>query len=249
MRLLFASLWVLAATMPATAQPAEVQRAFEKGNRHYADGEYAAAIEQYDRVLESPWASGAFYYNVAGAHYRLGHTGQAIRYYEKARRLVPQNERLQHNLSVVRSQVEAPPPVPRSFRALAHERLTAFMSPLGYLGIGLVLYLLALGWWVRTRRRADERLRPAAGTAALMAAGLLVAGVGLALSASPDRGRAVALQGPLTIRSTPAPDADSTAALPEGTVLRLTGRRDGWAQVRTSRGETGWVQHEALGEI
>ena len=246
---LLSSLLFALAAAPAAGQPAPVQRAFEDGNRRYAEGDYAAALRRYEQALESGWASGALYYNVAAAHYRLGRAGQAVRYYEKARRLLPASERLQHNLSVVRSQIEAPPPAPRSFRATAWERLTALMPPVGYLAVGLFVFLGALAWWVRTNGEGGRRFRPGPLSAALLAAGLLVAGLGLVLSAGPAERRAVAVRGPLTLRSAPSASADSTAALPEGTVVNRTERRGGWARVRSSRGDEGWADAGALGGI
>lgn len=250
MPLLTACCILLAVTSPVAAgPPASVQRAFEQGNRRYAAGDYETALHRYEAVLESNWTSGALYYNLANTHYRLGHAGQAVRYYEKARRYLPGNERLQHNLSVVRSRLEAPPPLPPSFRTTVQERLTAFMPPVAYLAVGLVLFLLALARWVQTSTKPATPFRPRRTVLALLMAGLLLAGIGLVLSAPSGEGRAVALRGPLILRSAPRTAADSTATLPEGTVLRLLERRDGWARVRSSRGDEGWSATEPLGEI
>ncbi|PSQ81473.1 MAG: hypothetical protein BRD46_02105 [Bacteroidetes bacterium QS_8_68_15] len=256
---------VLAAAAPGVlAQPSGVRSAFETGNRRYAEGDYAGALRQYETVLESGWAGGALYYNVAGAHARRGHTGQAVRYYEKARRLLPEaaseSERLQHNLGVVRSRTEAPPPAPPSVQATARETLTAWFPPFGYVVLGLLAHLGALAWWAGRRaapERQQQRLRPGAGPAALLAAGLLTAGLGIWLAAPPPAGsgRTVALRGPLTLHAAPDARADSAAAVPEGTVLRLTERSDegggggGWARVRSSRGDEGWAPTDALGDI
>jgi len=243
---------VVFAALPTVAQPTGVRSAFETGNRRYAEGDYAGALRQYDTVLESKWASGALYYNVGGAHFRRGNLGQAVRYYEKARRLLPaESQRLQHNLGVVRSQIEAPPPVPRSVLAVARDGLTAGVPPLGYVVAGLLVYLGALAWWVHRHATTDRRFRPGAETTACLAAGLLVAGLGVWLAAPSPDGRAVALRDPLTLRAGPAARADSAAAVPEGTVLRLTGRADGsdWARVRSPRGDAGWARTDALGDI
>jgi tetratricopeptide (TPR) repeat protein len=239
---------VLVAT-PAASQPAEVRRAFEQGNRQYAAGEYEAALRAYETALASGWTSGALHYNVAGAHYRLGHLGAAVQHYEKARRLLPERERLRHNLSVVRGQAQTPPPARHAVLDRARSGVREWVSSLVLFAAGAVLFLAALAWWVHASSGAEARFRPRGAVAALMAVALGLAALGLALSVPVDGGRAVALRGPLTVRSAPAPGADSTDALPEGTVLRLTGREGDWAKVRSSRGTSGWTRTDALGAI
>lgn len=236
-------------TAPAAGQPAEVRRAFEEGNRQYAAGDYKAALREYETVLASSWTSGALHYNVAGAHYRLGNLGAAVQHYEKARRLLPDRKRLQHNLSVVRGQAQTPPPARRPVLARARASVRSWVSPLMLFAAGAVLFLASLAWWARSSSDAEARFRPRGTVAALMGGALGLAALGLALSVPVDDGRTVALRGPLTVRSAPAPEADSTAALPEGTVLRLIGREGDWAKVRSSRGTSGWAPADALGGI
>ena len=245
--LLLGSGLLLATAAPAAGQPAAVRSAFEQGNRHYAADDYEAALQQYEEALASDWTSGALHYNVAGTHYRLGHLGAAVQHYEKARRLLPERQRLRHNLSVVRGRAQTPPPARRSWLGRVHRQARSVVSPLALFLAGAVLFLVGLAGWVRASAPPGARVGPSGAVAALVATALLLAALGLALSAPVGGGRAVALRGPLTIHD--APGADSTDAVPEGTVLRLTGREGGWAKVRSSRGTSGWVRAGALGEI
>ena len=51
---------------------------FDEGNRRYQEGDYAGAVELYERILESGLESGELHYNLGNAWFRLGELGPAI---------------------------------------------------------------------------------------------------------------------------------------------------------------------------
>ena len=75
----------LAAGLPlvAFAQIENAVGAFDTGNVHYRDGNYADAITAYQEAIEGGYASGALFYNLGNAYFRNDELGQAIRFYEK----------------------------------------------------------------------------------------------------------------------------------------------------------------------
>ncbi len=242
----------LAVAWPAQAQPTRVVRQFEAGNRYYAGGDYRAALRAYAEVQQRGYASGALYANVGGAHLRLGQLGQAIRYLEKARRLRPEGERLRRRLGAARRQAgpevaQATRPRPAPWIA-AGRALAGWAAPALYLGLGLLLYLAALGAWavaLRTGTNRRPRLRLAAGLL-----GLLLTGAALWASAAETADpRAVVVAPASVLRTAPALGADSVRALPEGLPLRLRHRRDEWTRVALPDGTTGWLRTTALGTV
>ncbi len=230
----------------ASAQSAATQRAFAEGNRRYADSAYAAAADAYQRVLHTGYASGALYYNLGNAHFRMGEMGQAIRYYEKARRHRPPTDRLAHNLSVARSRLDVPSPgTPTGWMRWLH-----LVNASQLFGLGLLLYLLGLGLGGATTwlRNATPLSRRVAGSLGL--GGLLL--VGLALTASWTRtadDRAVVVAGPAPLHATPQASAPTDTTLPEGLMLRRGARQGAWTAVRLPDGTRGWLRSETLGGI
>ncbi len=75
---------------------------FEKGNEHYANGEYRQAITEYERVLQADYHSGELYFNLGNAYFREGMLGYAIKNFIRARRLDPRDDDIISNLEFAR---------------------------------------------------------------------------------------------------------------------------------------------------
>ena len=56
----------------------EALRLFDEANGLVESGAYAEAIDQYHAVLETGFASGALYHNLASAYFRLDEIGEAV---------------------------------------------------------------------------------------------------------------------------------------------------------------------------
>jgi hypothetical protein len=76
---------------------------FAEGNRLYQDGDYAGAVERYERIVEAGYDSGALRYNIGNAYFKLGDLGKAILNYERSLRLSPRDEDARANLELARS--------------------------------------------------------------------------------------------------------------------------------------------------
>jgi tetratricopeptide (TPR) repeat protein len=78
---------------------------FEAGNEAYNEGEYEAAVNSYERILENGEASAEVYFNLGNAHYKLNNIGPSIYYYEKALQLNPNDRDIRDNLAFAQNMV------------------------------------------------------------------------------------------------------------------------------------------------
>ncbi|MDP2913077.1 MAG: tetratricopeptide repeat protein, partial [Candidatus Omnitrophota bacterium] len=79
---------------------------FYAGNGYYEKQDYANAIKEYAKIKDAGGLeSGPLYYNIGNAFLKLGKTGHAILYYERAKRLMPHDSDLKSNLAYARSLV------------------------------------------------------------------------------------------------------------------------------------------------
>ena len=78
---------------------------FYNGNLFYEKREYKKAADEYRKVITMGLENGRLYYNLGNALFKLGELGEAILYYEKAARLIPQDGDLRSNMSYAKSLV------------------------------------------------------------------------------------------------------------------------------------------------
>lgn len=238
---------VLVGARPAMAQDEIVAR----GNQAYQDGDFAAAIEAYQAVLESGFRSGGLEYNLGNAYFKAGELGRAILHWERALELSPGDPDVQANLELARSlTVDAIEPLPRF-------RLTTFLGwwtgllPRGWLaGVvalawlaitgGVVVRILGRSAWTAT----VGTWTTAAGTVLLLlfGASLLVRETGVGV---PERG--VILADAVSVHSAPSAEDDLTLfEIHEGTRVRVDERAGEWAEIVLDDGKVGWVPVEVL---
>mgnify|MGYP006288774085 CR=1 FL=1 len=232
---------------PAVAQPDSLTHRFEAATALHTQGQYERAVDAYRALLDASHASAPLYYNLGNAYARLDRLGQAIRYYEKARRLRPGDPRLTHNLEQVRRRAGVYPSVlpPRGLPGIVQNwsPLALFVAGWLLLGSGLAVAVA----WAAPGRPGSWRHPLVWGP---LAGGLLLVAVALGTSfLQSQEQRTVVVATQASLRTAPTPTAVSDTTLPEGAMLAVQGRRAQWTQVRLANGTVGWVPARALGDI
>lgn len=235
-------------TTPATAQPDHVTARFATATDAYEEGRYARAAELYEDLLDSGYASAALYYNLGNAYVRTDRLGPAIRYYEKAKRLRPDEARIQHNLEQARRRAgvySEQRPAPRGLSALVQEwpPLALLIGGMLILSSGLVVAVV----WTRPDRPNVLGHPLVWGPVAAGVLGVAAALGTSYLQATDQHGVVVTQAAPL--RRTPTAEAPSDTTLPEGALLEVRQQTPQWHEVRLIDGTVGWVPARTLGGI
>ena len=84
----------------AAAGAESLQVVFNQGNAHYQSGDFSAAERAYRLLLDQGVDSGAVYYNLGNACFKQKKLGEAIYYWEKARRRMPGDSDVRENLQL-----------------------------------------------------------------------------------------------------------------------------------------------------
>ncbi|MFH1752896.1 MAG: tetratricopeptide repeat protein [Candidatus Omnitrophota bacterium] len=223
----------------------DLNRIFYKANELYASGEYTQAIEEYKRILEEGHESGSLYYNLGNSYFKAGYLGEAILYYERARRLMPRDGDLLSNYSHASSLVKGNIYEPRErwflrfiykvFEEFTINEITILLSVI-YLLITAALLAAAL---FNIRRQA------------VIAVSILavVAVIGL-LELSKDMDRlgkeAVMIPESAEAKFEPFERATTHFTLYEGMKVRMIQKKDGWRKIERPDGKVGWVEGASL---
>lgn len=79
--------------------------AFEEANAKYQSGDFKAAAALYEKLAQDGQGSGAVYYDLGNAYFRLGMKGKALVNFRRAVERLPRDPDARWNLDLVRSAV------------------------------------------------------------------------------------------------------------------------------------------------
>lgn len=224
---------------------------FDEGTARLSDGEFRDAIQAFDRAEQLGLASGALYYNRGVAHYRLEELGQAVKYFRRAERLLPDDPQVLHSLQIVSGRIvdrfsELPTPIWKRT-----QRSMLAMLPVNTLyAIGLVAYLLFVGLVIARIRRSGgsvwfRRLRS---WLAACAAAFLITGLSSSIW-PPYRTQAVIVVVEESMQEQPDSASVVTQTIHEGLVVSTLARGDGWVLIQLPNGARGWINARSVSEI
>ncbi len=241
--LLVSFVLVVCAQEPATL--------FQQGADKYRQGDWQAAANAWERVLQRGEASGALYYNLGNAYHRMGQIGRSILYYERAGELMPRDRDIEVNLGLARmgtvDRVEAP------VRLAIWDWVDAARDSLSLRELGRVLLFCgillipAFALW----RFSPARFRASGRSlfVSLVAVYLLSAGWYGWRSRLDSYSYAVVLETKVDVFSAPDASATQVFTLHEGTKVRTSENLAGWARIRLADGRQGWLPADTIQRI
>lgn len=243
---------LLASISTTMAQPTSTER-WEMGNKAYMDGAYDKAVEEYNAILEGGEYSMELYYNLANAYFKMDNIGKAILYYNKALRVAPSQEDVQHNLAIAEARTKDKiTAVPEFFlhRWMRVVRNSVSCNTWGVLSVAFFALILTFALLFLLASRLA--VRKAGFYGALCALVLFVATTAFAVSARNEillQDEAVVMSSAISVKSSPDRSATDLFVLHEGTKLRIVAEFDEWIEVVIADGKKGWTEKRYIENI
>lgn len=228
------------------ARAGEIDVRFESANQIYRSGNYEKAAKLYEEILSQGYEEPALYYNLGNCYYKMNNIPAAILQFERARKLDPDDEDINHNLSLANLRVvDRVDPIPdlfyvnwwRKWSNLTSSNVWAALA-IGFLWLALLLFAaLFLPYRSFLLRRILSSL-------ALVLLVLFV----MSIAAAVDRhGReqeqdyAIVFSASTDARSAPDPQSTSLFVLHEGVKVQLLDHVGYWNKIRLADGKIGWI--------
>jgi tetratricopeptide (TPR) repeat protein len=225
----------------------------EQANKDYSAGLYANAIEGYTKVLENGYESVEVYYNLGNAYFKSNEIAAAILYYEKAKKLSPNDEDVLFNLNVannrIKDKIEA---VPVLFYKRWWQQIVNWLSTDAWTRFHItcfIVFLVAAGFYFISRIILIRKISFWIGLAML---GLSFVTFGIAWQDDKSNRQvteAIVFDPSLTVKSSPSEKSVDLFVVHEGTKVAITDQLGDWYEVRIANGSTGWIPDTAIRSI
>jgi len=229
------------------------QPLFEQGNAQYAKGNYKAAVELYQKILNGGYQSEAVYFNLGNAYYKLGEIPSALLYYEKARKLAPGDDDINFNIQFANLKTtdkidEAPQLFLvnwwHSIILVASVNTLSAISILFFLlGFGLLAYYLFAG--AISLKRASFYSGVVIIVLGLFS--MFIAGQQTAYFESHHE--AIVFSPSVTAKSGPDSNSKNLFVIHDGTKVTIVENNSGWIKIRLLNGSEGWINLNDAKEI
>lgn len=238
------------ATFLYAGTPDKILHLFYSANSLYEEGKYKDAIEKYENIIEEKYTSGPLYYNLGNCYFKLGALGKTILYYERAKRLMPNDPELKFNYKYVRSLLEDKIRSPhKNWLTKKFITITRFLSLSKWIGLTITIWLIFIILAIIavsciSCRKAFKYI----GISTLVVIFICVSII-LNLYYKNCSKQAVILAKEVPIRYGPGEALVEAFLLHEGTLAAIKNYQGNWVQIQLVDGKSGWLPKDTLEEI
>ena len=231
----------------------DANKIIEKANDQYNRGLYDSAIVNYQYVIDNGLEAGELFYNMGNTHYKNNDLASSILYYEKAKKLLPNDESIEYNLNIANSMiVDKIEKVPELF----YQRWWTFFYNMLDTNTGAILtlilfalFIISIGFFILSQTRNNRKL-----TFYLSLFLLLLIVVSTTLTwqrynNSLEQKEAIVFVPSITIKSSPTQNAVDLFVIHEGTKVKIMDKIDNWLEIKINNGSKGWLPEKSIREI
>jgi len=246
----FLCLFLLILNLCNTAFARDPEAALKDGNTFYQNKQYEKAIEAYEQLIKEGYEGTSLYYNLGNTYYRTGKLGFAILNYERALKISPNDEDIQHNLALANTKtVDRIEMLPKFFIFQWWEGLLALFSLTGWTYAAYFFYLIVLVsavFYFFAKNQRVQKISFYTGLAAVLflvfTASLLTIKFNRELSVK----NAVIVESEATAKVSPDATDSDAFIIHEGLKVRLEDNVQEWVKIRLLDGKVGWVEKKNL---
>lgn len=224
---------------------AQTEVFMQQGNQYYQKQQYDKAIEFYDKVLNEGYESAGLYYNIGNAYYREGKLGYAILNYERALKLSPGDDDIQHNLALANSRtIDRLNTFPDFFLFQWWESFLALFTFSGWVYLSYFFYILLLAvilFYFFTRQPDKQRLAFFTGLAVLFLFILSISISAIKYNREFNIKNGIVVEQSATAKLSPDSDSKDAFVIHEGLKVRLEDKVANYYEIRLKDGKIGWL--------
>ena len=219
----------------------------------YQQENYAEAITLYEQIAANGNEGAILFYNLGNAYYKSGENAKALLWYERALKLDPADEDIQHNIAFVnRKIIDKIDAVPETLFAQWWHKVTNLLTEWQWAVLSIIgsfLLFLSIGAYLFAR---SGGLRTTGFVTLWLSIIVIVFSV---IFANKQKEKATqhteAIVMDLVVDAKNAPNASgkNLFVIHEGLKIQITNEMNGWVEIRLPNGEKGWIAQNSIEKI
>lgn len=232
---------------------AQVDELKEIADQAYTEQDYQKAIELYEDIIGQNYISAEVYYNLGNAYFKAGQVAPSVLNYERALKLAPNDEDIQFNLRLVNLSVKDKVEViPELFFVTWWKTTLNIFTVDGWAWSSVIAFVIGLVGLLLFKLSSEEsmkRLTFYTGIIALLWAGFSIYAAEKAYDHVVNDKRAVVFTSTQTAKSAPDQKGKDLFVIHEGLVVTVQDKLNGWARIKLSNGDIGWIPESTVVSI
>jgi len=226
---------------------------FEKGNQLYAKAQYQKAAQTYQQILNEGYRSSVIYFNTGNAYYKLDDMASAILYYEKARKLAPDDKDIDINIQLANLKIADKIEPQPDFFVTRWWHNFILVLPVGTLSILSSLFFLGGFLLLITYLFAEPLvLKKITFYTSIMAIFIGLIGIFMAnrqVDYFNTHHQAIIFSNSVIVKGSPDINAKPLFVMHEGTKVDITQKNGNWIEIELPNGNSGWISLNDVKDI
>lgn len=249
----------------AASSEATAKARWTTGVEAYAEGNYAAAVEAFEDIVDLGYATADVYYNLGDAYFKLGQAnatsrpfakgelGRSILNFSRALKLNPAMEDAEYNLDLARDYTNDTEPLPESFIRRMWHSLRDNMTSNGWAILSVVMLALTLLLVLVYLLASRIALRKTSFFVAIATALIFILSTALALSQRSaqlsDERAVVICNDTAPVHASPNSASKVVRQPSQGVIVDIVRGSDEWSEIAFADGEKGWIRNSSIERI
>lgn len=229
-----------------------LQAMFSEANEAYRNTEIAAAKDLYTQIIEEGYVSAKVYFNLANCYYKEQSYPSALLYFERAKRLAPNDEDIAHNLRIAQMQITDKVEELPTFFFVQFWNDFSLMQSSDAWSVWFIIMLLitCTGFtiFLAAQKRGIKQLGLIVSVLFLIVSGIYLAAANRAQSIL-EKPEAIVFDPSVSVKSEPSMASTDQFVIHAGLKVEVLKFEESWSRIRLQNGNSGWVKNQSIERI
>ncbi len=219
----------------------------------YQKEDYAAAVELYEQIVADGNEGAILFYNLGNAYYKCGNNPKALLWYERALKLDPSDEDIQHNIAFVNQKItDKIDALPETLLTKIGNKTENGLTETQWAWISILCSFLLIGCITTTVFSKSYILRRVGFVLFWIALLLFILSLVFASMQkknAEEKREAIVMELVVEAKNQPNAGGKELFVIHEGLKVQITNEMNGWVEIRIPNGEKGWVTENVIEKI